>query len=94
MTGAIWGVRQDGSSQGGYVVMVCHSKVSDGEDSDSLIVDRKSFKLIRLARSSLHAESQAAASGMDALAVAKRFWAALIHGNANFNFGESPCYAG
>ena len=29
MTDAAWGVRQDGSSQGGYVILACHKKVFD-----------------------------------------------------------------
>eukprot|EP00959_Pyramimonas_sp_CCMP1952_P123179 2575125-Pyramimonas_sp.AAC.1 len=47
MTDAAWVVRQDGSCQGEYVIMACHSKVLDGEDSDFGAVDRKSFKLTR-----------------------------------------------
>eukprot|EP00959_Pyramimonas_sp_CCMP1952_P248138 5187036-Pyramimonas_sp.AAC.1 len=34
MRDVAWGVRQDGSSQGGSVIMACHSKVLDGENSD------------------------------------------------------------
>eukprot|EP00959_Pyramimonas_sp_CCMP1952_P155934 3261391-Pyramimonas_sp.AAC.1 len=81
MTGAAWGAQQEGSSQGGYMVMACHSKVLGSEDSDVCVVDWKYFKLMRLARSSLHAESHAAATSMDALEFAKRFWAALFYDN-------------
>eukprot|EP00959_Pyramimonas_sp_CCMP1952_P257913 5389936-Pyramimonas_sp.AAC.1 len=74
--------------------MACHSKVLDGEDSEFCVFGWKSCKLMRLARSSLHAESQAAAAGMDAQEFAKRFWAALIYHNANVNTDESTHYAG
>eukprot|EP00959_Pyramimonas_sp_CCMP1952_P365817 7661179-Pyramimonas_sp.AAC.2 len=94
MTGAAWGVRRGGSSQGGCVLMACHSKVVKCEDSRFCLVDWESFKLMRLARSSLRAESQAAAAGMGALEFERRFWAALIHDNVRVNVDESARYAG
>ena len=57
MTDAAWGVRADGSSQGGYVILACHKKILDGYESDFSVIDWRSFKLLRMASSSLHAES-------------------------------------
>ncbi|CAK0820802.1 unnamed protein product [Prorocentrum cordatum] len=94
MTDAAWGVRLGGSSQGGYVVLACHKKIFDGHESDFSVIDWKSFKLLRMARSSLHAESQAAAAGMDGWEFAMRFWAALIYDGVDITKDESTRMAG
>ena len=56
-TDAAWAVRPDGSSQGGYMILVCHRDVLAGREGDYTILDWKSFKLPRMSRSSLHAEA-------------------------------------
>ncbi|CAK0823386.1 unnamed protein product, partial [Prorocentrum cordatum] len=94
MTDAARGVRQGGSRQGGYVLLAYHKKILDGHESDFSVIDWKSFKLLRMARSSLHAESQAAAAGMDGLEFAKRFWAALIYDGVDITKDESTRMAG
>eukprot|EP00959_Pyramimonas_sp_CCMP1952_P042463 887985-Pyramimonas_sp.AAC.1 len=47
-----------------------------------------------MARSSLHAESQAAAAGMGGLEFAKRFWAAMIYDGVDIAKDESTHMAG
>eukprot|EP00959_Pyramimonas_sp_CCMP1952_P085623 1791012-Pyramimonas_sp.AAC.1 len=89
MTDAAWGVRQGGPSQGGCVTLACHKKIFDGHESDLSVIDWKSFKLLRMARSSLHAGPQAAAAGMGGLEFAKRFWAALIYDGVDITMDES-----
>ena len=74
LTDAAWAVREDGSSQGGYVILLCNKKVLDNETADYVVFDWRSWKLPRVSRSSLASEAQAAAGGVDALEFAKCFW--------------------
>jgi hypothetical protein len=74
LTDAAWAVRADGSSQGGYTILLCHKQVMLGEKSDFIVIDWRSWKLPRVSRSSLASEAQAAAGGADALEFAKCFW--------------------
>jgi hypothetical protein len=74
LTDAAWAVREDGSSQGGYVILLCHKRVMDNETADYIVFDWRSWKLPRVSRSSLASEAQAAAGGVDALEFAKCFW--------------------
>jgi hypothetical protein len=71
---AAWATRPDGSSQGGRLVLAVHPKAFRDETVRYSILDWKSYKLQRVARSSLHAETQAAAEGADALEFCKVFW--------------------
>ena len=69
---ASWASRVDGSSQGGYVVFVGPAGELDaGTPTPFVAMEWASKKLQRLCRSSLSAEAQAAALGVDALAWVK-----------------------
>ena len=64
---AAFGIRRDGASQGGYVTMLVPKGVFEGEEHPYHVVDWRSAKLPRIARSSLSAEAQAAGQSVDAV---------------------------
>ena len=64
---AAFGIRRDGASQGGYVTMLVPKGVFEGEEHPYHVVDWRSAKLPRIARSSLSAEAQAAGQAVDAV---------------------------
>ena len=66
--------RHDLSSQGGYLVAMVHRDVTSGIEGHYNVVDWRSWKLARVARSTLSAESQAASEAADALLFATTFW--------------------
>ena len=67
MSDASWGIRREGHSQGGYLLMLAPKQILDGEATNYIILDWRSFRLPRVSRSSLNAESQACAAAMDSL---------------------------
>ena len=69
--------RDDLSSQGGYMVAMTHRDVTKGGEGHYNIIDWRSWKLARVARSTLAAESQAASDAADALLFASTFWRLL-----------------
>ena len=71
---ASFGCRPDGSSQGGFVVMLAPKKILETEEDFYHILDWRSLKLPRIARSSLAAEAQAAACASDATEFACRYF--------------------
>ena len=81
MFDAAFGVRRDASSQGGYLIMLVPQATFDGEERPYHLVDWKSSKLPRIARSSLGAESQAAGQAVDAVDFCSRFWEHLLQPN-------------
>ncbi|CAE6924520.1 GIP [Symbiodinium sp. CCMP2592] len=62
---AAYGVRPDGSSQGGFMILLTHKKAMRGEPTDYNIMSWRSFKLPRVCRSSLSAEAQACSAAVD-----------------------------
>ena len=79
MFDAAHGVRHDGSSQGGYVIFFTHKDAFTGVESDYHLIDWKSFKLPRVARSSLSAETQSAGQAADSVDFIVRFWHLLLN---------------
>ena len=76
---AAWAVRPDGASQGGYVIFIAN--IDEVESSKPFLlsaVDWSSRKLIRTCRSSLAAETQAAATAVDELEWAKALWTLML----------------
>ena len=71
---ASFGCRADGSSQGGFIVMMAPKKILETEEDYYQILDWRSMKLPRIARSSLAAEAQAAACASDATEFACRYF--------------------
>ena len=76
MFDAAFAVRRDQSSQGGFLIMLVPECTFHGEEA---MVDWRSMKLPRVARSSLAAEAQAAGQACDALDFASRFWEHMLH---------------
>ena len=71
--------RLDGSSQGGYVLMMVNEDLMhSAEEGEYHILDWRSFKTPRVARSSLGAEAQAGGQASDAVDFACRFWHHLM----------------
>ena len=71
---AAFATRQDYSSQGGYLLLLVHRDGTHGSEGNYNLVDWRSWKLPRVARSSLSAESQAASEASDVLLHACTFW--------------------
>ena len=78
MFDAAFGVRRDSSSQGGYLIMLVPQETFEGTECPYHLIDWKSSKLPRIARSSLGSESQAAGQAVDALDFCCRFWGHLL----------------
>ena len=74
---ASFGCRPDGTSQGGYLVMLAPKRILEMEEDYYHILDWKSLKLPRVARSSLSAEAQAAACAADSTEFACRYFEQL-----------------
>lgn len=74
MSDAAWGVRADGQSQGGYLVVLTHRKALQGAECPYVVLDWRSYRLPRVSRSSLNAEAQACAGAMDAMEYLMTFW--------------------
>ena len=82
MFDAALGVRHDGSSQGGYIVLLTHKDTFEGKECPYHVLDWRSFRLPRIARSSLAAEAQSAAQAVDSTEFVIRFWHMTLHPNA------------
>ena len=70
--------RADGTSQGGYFVLLAPKGILETGEDVYHILDWRSFKLPRVARSSLAAESQAAGCAADAKEFACRYFQHLL----------------
>ena len=76
---ASWGIRPDGSSQGGHTIFIgTDEEINGGQPFPLTIVSWHSRKLNRMCRSSLSAEAQAAASAIDEVEWMKVFAAGLV----------------
>lgn len=78
MFDAAHGVRPDGTSQGGFLTMLVHQNAF-AEELPYHIIDWKSFKLPRVARSSLSAEAQSAGQAADSTEYCCRFLESILH---------------
>ena len=75
-----FGSRPDGNSQGGYMIrLVNKSLLNSSEEGQYHVLDWRSFRTPRVARSSLGAEAQAGGQAADATEFARRFWEHLLH---------------
>ena len=76
---AAWAVRPDGASQGGHVIFAAsQSEIQSGKPFRLTVIDWASKRLTRVCRSSLAAETQAAATAVDELEWVKTFWHLMI----------------
>ena len=95
-TDAALAVRADLASQGGYLIVATSNAVLRGETVPYSVVSWRSFKLPRVARSSLAAEAQACAVGLDELLMVKAFYAYMKEPRRGIKeydkmIGEQPC---
>ena len=63
----VWGVRRDGSSQGGSLIIADDRRILDGFEAATTMVDWKSCKCKRVVRSSLAGETQAYVETLDVM---------------------------
>ena len=68
-----WGVRRDGSSQGGSLIIAAGKRILDGFEATTTLVDWKSYKCKRVVRSSPAGETQAYVETLDMLEFTKCF---------------------
>ena len=73
---AAHGVREDATSQGGFLAFVTTDAVF-AEETPYHVIDWRSFKLPRVARSSLSAEAQACGQASDMDEYICRFWSCM-----------------
>ncbi|CAK9100932.1 unnamed protein product [Durusdinium trenchii] len=76
---AAFNVRSDGSSQGGYIVVLTSQKALSGQQVPYNVLSWRSFKLIRVCRSSLSAESQACSTALDELMMVRSMLAMMLN---------------
>lgn len=75
-----FGSRPNGNSQGGYVIMLVNKALlTSSEEGQYYILDWRSFRTPRVARSSLGAEAQAGGQTADATEFACGFWEHRFH---------------
>ena len=82
---ASFGCRPDGTSQGGYLVMLAPKRILETEEDSYHILDWRSQKLPRVARSSLAAEAQAAACAADSTEFVCRYFEHLRQPNLSLS---------
>ena len=71
--------RNDGSSQGGYILMLINGNLMHSDEEGQYhVLDWRSFKTPRVARSSLGAEAQAGGQASDAVDFTRRYWHHLL----------------
>ena len=75
---AAFGVRSDGASQGGFIVVLTSARALQGEAVEYNILGWRSFRLTRVCRSSLSAESQGCSGALDELMMLKTMLALLL----------------
>eukprot|EP00959_Pyramimonas_sp_CCMP1952_P459290 9478012-Pyramimonas_sp.AAC.1 len=67
-SGASWATRPDCESQGGYVIFAVEDeRIDDGQPTFLVVIAWTSKELVRIGRSSLTGEAQAAANAVGAL---------------------------
>lgn len=85
---AAFGVRQDLSSQGGYVIVLTHRDILKGVKCEFCTVSWRSFKLPRVCRSSLSAESQSMASALEEMLLVKLILKMLFNPNMSVDSAQ------
>ena len=73
MFDAALGVRHDQASQRGFVILLTNKSAFEGVETPYHVLEWRSFKLPRIARSSLSAEAQSAATAVDSTEFVVRF---------------------
>lgn len=87
---ASFACRKDFASQGGFMVAMVNSKVTRGEEGHYCALDWRSWKLSRVARSTLCAEAQAASEAADSLLYVATFWKLIWQPGASLTDPATP----
>ena len=83
---ASFACRSGNNSQGGYLLAICHKDVAAGlSEGYYNVLDWRSWKLPRIARSTLSAEAQAACDASDALMFAVQFCFGISCGSHSYH---------
>ena len=90
-TDAAFASRHDSSSQGGYITTLAHISVLDGAPARFHVLDWRSYRLPRVARSTLACESQAASEATDSHLFAATFLSAML--KPSYSFYDKDPYA-
>ena len=91
---AAFGLRRDMASQGGYIIMACNKKMLHGECERYTLLSWRSFRLQRVCRSSLSAESQACSTALDELTLTKLFYSLMLNPDQDLRKSETVQAAG
>eukprot|EP00438_Fugacium_kawagutii_P028282 Skav227626 [mRNA] locus=C9358797:125:8101:- [translate_table: standard] len=83
-----WATRDNGDSQGGYLLLLAESKMLKREPAKCWLVDWSSKKLKRAVRSSVAAETLSGQNGLDALELFQAIMAETLEGTGPREFRE------
>ena len=83
-----WATRENGDSQGGYLLLLAESKMLKRERARCWLVDWSSKKMKRMVRSSVAAETLAGQNGLDATELFQALLEETLHGIAPKQFRE------
>eukprot|EP00435_Cladocopium_sp_Y103_P019753 s2854_g4.t2 len=81
-----WGTRENGDSQGGYLLCLTTPEIFDRKRSTCWLVDWSSKKLRRKVRSSVAAETLSGQNGLDAVEMFQALIAEAVHGTTPKDF--------
>ena len=93
MFDAALGVRHDQASQGGFVILLTNKNAFEGVETPYHVLEWRSFKLPRIARSSLSAEAQSAATAVDSTEFVVRFWHMIFNPQDSLKVEESNTFS-
>ena len=83
-----WATRDNGDSQGGYLLLLCESKMLERKRAKCWLVDWASKKLKRAVRSSVAAETLSGQNGLDAIEFFQALLEETLHGTTPRQFRE------
>ena len=84
-----WGVRRNGSSQGGSLIIAADKRILDGIEAPTTMVDWKRYKYKRVVCMSLAGETQAYVETLDTLEFSKVFYALFLDPRKSLSDAES-----
>ena len=76
---AVFGVRADGSSQGGFFVLLTNKAALDGKQVRYNVLSWRSFKLTVVRRSSLAAEAQSLAAALGEMMLVRTLISLMVY---------------
>ena len=86
-----WGVRRQGSSQGGSLIITADKRILGGFEATTTMVDWKSYTCKRVVCSSLAGETQAHVGTVDMLELTKVFYSLFLDPRKSLSDVEGVC---